>query len=123
MTDPIDPEIDEIDEEEEVEEESLEDIYEEISRQHSIPVEMCEAYFDNQHHYDNEALASSIVDDTYGYWESEEEFAQDLFESMVDFRNEWWACYIDFKNMAEDMFMTDYYSFPFMGGIWVFRNS
>jgi antirestriction protein len=103
--------------------EELEEVLVKVSEEHSIPVEVCRMYFDNHHNYDLEELAKQIHWDNYGQWESEEDFAEDTMNSFVDVQNEWWGSYIDYKKMARDLFMGDYYSFPFMGGIWVFRNS
>jgi hypothetical protein len=105
-----------------VDEVELLKIYEYLRDEHGIPTSISDAYFNNFHYYDIDALATSIVDDTYGQWEDWTDFAMDTLDSFIDFRNEWWGSYINFESMGEDMSNGDWFSVPYQGGIWVFRS-
>jgi len=104
--------------------ELLEDQIEEIAEDTAIPPSVIREYFDNFGVWDEdiEDLKRVIGDANYGQFSNAEDFAEQLLDSFVDFSNEWWSAYIDYKRMGEDLLRYDYFSVPYGNYIWVFRN-
>jgi len=74
--------------------------------------------------YDLDGLESRFEDAYAGYYASEIEYAEDLFDEIyLSGVPENIQCYIDYKSFADDLFCGDCFSLDAAdGGVYVFRN-
>lgn len=104
--------------------ERLAELFQRIVRTGS-PVAAFVAYADHIGAAPNGDDISQFEDAYNGEWASEEEFAEDLAESIgaINSDSTWPNSYIDWERAARDLFMGDYFSVEKdTGGLFVFRS-
>ena len=70
------------------------------------------------------ATEESFQDAYCGEWESEQAYAEDLFDELYAHEvPEHIALYIDYEAFARDLFINDYFSVGSDSGVYVFHNS